>query len=93
MHAYRRIQPPEAAILEAHRSPPPGSRAAPVQSVEPAILTPAVPNPSAAPGCARKTASRQACHTTPLNRVNCAYAEVVAALPHACSDCVSACGA
>ena len=44
-------------------------------------------HPSAAPGCARKTAPRHACRRTPLIRVNCADAAAVAALPHTCSDC------
>ena len=49
LHAYRRTHPPEAAIREAHRSPRPGSRAAPAQAVEPAIPTPAAPTPQQRP--------------------------------------------
>ena len=49
LHAYRRTHPSEAAIREAHRSPQPGSRAAPAQAVEPAIPTPAAPTPQQRP--------------------------------------------
>ena len=46
LHAYRRMQPPDAAIREAYR---PGSRAAPAQAVGPASLTLAVHTPRQLP--------------------------------------------
>ena len=65
--------------------PRPGSRAAPAQAVEPAILTPAAPNPQQRPAVPERQLPD--CRRTPLIRVNCADATAVVALPHACSDC------
>ena len=58
-----------------------GSRAAPAQAAEPAILKPAVPAPHLQPSVPKG----QACSRTPLPQVNCADAPAVAAQPRACS--------